>query len=502
MTQAFILPPAEGQAPQGRQWSSFQLAIFDAVENTHDNLVVEALAGSGKSTTLEEIAMRTCAGDSVAIFAFNKSIADAMKERFRELDPAIKISTLHSFGFSVLRSISSSFALPKWSPTSTMTLELLGRGSAAKKARDFVNKLVSRAKGALCPLEIDALADLALESEIWVPRGESASKLLSVARKILEVQSRKGRRAIDFDDMIWLPVIWGLEIPRFDFVLVDEWQDMNPCQQELAMSAAEGGRLVAVGDRHQSIYQFRGADSQAMQRVIEASKARVLPLSITYRCARAIVEVAQEYVPELQAREGAPEGTVRTASEDELFEGAQPGDFVISRTNAPLIKLAYEWLRAGVPCEIRGRNIGADLVSWIESLKARSLGELEVLVHAWLKEQAGAEEQEEGAPRSRKADAAYARAECVLVLAKEPGIESVSEIVEKLEEMFADSEGGDATRITLSSTHRAKGLEAERVWVLRDTFRPGESQEETNLMYVACTRAKSELVFVEGEEQS
>lgn len=469
-----------------RQWSHYQLAIFDAIENSSDNIVIEALAGAGKSTSLEEAIMRAPAEASVLVLAFNKSIAEAMRARIP--DQAIEIRTAHGFGFSTLREISSSFQMKKWQ-VGDLASSALGRPN--KRGREYVVKLVGLAKGSLTPPDTESLGALADAFELWAPKGQQESRLLGVASAILKQQARQGRRSIDFDDMIWLPIQWGFEIPSYDYVFVDEAQDLNAAQLELALRAAKGGRLIAVGDRHQSIYQFRGADSEAIPKIIAASNARVLPLSITYRCDAAIVREARAFVPALEARPEAPSGVVRSATEDELFEFAAPGDFVLSRTNAPLIKLAYEWLRAGVACEIRGRNIAQDLVNWIETLKARSLAELEMKVHEWLQEQA-----EAALENPRKVAAAYARAECVIVLAREPGITSVNGITEKIEEMFADSESGDSSRITLASTHRAKGLEADRVWILRDTYRPGESAEESNLLYVALTRAKHELIYV------
>lgn len=70
----------------------------------------------------------------------------------------------------------------------------------------------------------------------------------------------------------------------------------------------------------------------------------------------------------------------------------------------------------------------------------------------------------------------------------------VGTMLVRIETLFADS--GLASAITLSSTHRAKGLEAERVWLLRDTYLKWKGPEEENLLYVGITRSKHELIFV------
>lgn len=488
---AIVLTEPSALIPAGRVWSELQDAIFEhraKPENTQRNLVVEALAGTGKSTTIEELVLRIPAQRRVGVFAFNKAIADSMRTRLD--DPSIDVRTWHSFGMAALHDL-----MPQLKVDTKQALTLLSRqiGPGGRKEKAFILKLLGLAKGALSePRDLEELAD---NYGLFPPRGSRPDRLFALAKGLLKQQAQRGRKVIDFDDMIWLPIVWGLELPQYDDVVVDEAQDLNPAQLEMALRTAASGRLTAVGDRHQSIYQFRGADSQAMPKIIEATGADLLPLSITYRCSQAVVREANRYVPELRAADGAPEGKVRLSNEDELFEFAGPGDFVLSRLNAPLVKLAYQWLRSGVACEIKGRNIGADLISFIESLKARSIEELKMLVREWRDE---IENDDSKTDRARAS--ADDRAECVLGLCSEA--ESITVITDKIEEMFSDSEGDSSKLITLSSTHKAKGLEADRVWILRDTYSPGTTEEETNLLYVAITRAKTELIYVTKDSES
>ena len=76
------------------------------------------------------------------------------------------------------------------------------------------------------------------------------------------------------------------------------------------------------------------------------------------------------------------------------------------------------------------------------------------------------------------------------------GARSVVEIETRVEALFTDDGLGAAGMITCSSVHRAKGLEADRVFILKDTLRD-HNQEEQNIAYVAITRAKRTLVWVE-----
>lgn len=70
----------------------------------------------------------------------------------------------------------------------------------------------------------------------------------------------------------------------------------------------------------------------------------------------------------------------------------------------------------------------------------------------------------------------------------------MQEIKDKIDGLFSDTDA--ANRIMLSTTHKAKGLERDRVWILMDTYRPKKSTEEANLYYVAVTRARKSLFKV------
>jgi hypothetical protein len=278
-------------------------------------------------------------------------------------------------------------------------------------------------------------------------------------------------------------------VEGLDRVFVDETQDLNRCQVELALRAcAPGGRICAVGDDRQAIYAWRGADPEAVPRMIDRLDAKVLPLSVTYRCARQIVKVANEIVPDLEAAPGAAEGLVANATEDRLKREARPGDFILSRTNAPLVGLCLSFLAEGRPATVAGRDVGAGLTNLIRKSRARSVPELCAWVDDWAKQEAKRLEQK-GKDRSGPKD----KADCVRKLAE--GARSVDEVLNTIQTLFSDKD--DGSRIVLSTTHRAKGLERDRAWVLRDTYRRNSTEEE-NLWYVAVTRAKRELLLVQS----
>lgn len=485
---------ARAVAAGARIWSPMQSAIFSFVADGSGHGVVEALAGTGKSTTIEEAVRRAPNDAAILVCAFNKSIAESMKARLG--DTGCDIMTLHSLG---LKAVTAGHGRREVDGRAAMGL-LRKVSLPSPAAFGACKKLLSIAKGSLLSSweELDEAADsYGIDIE---PR--ERKQVLAAAIRILREQGASRAGLIDYDDMIWLPAVQSLPVPRYEYVFVDETQDLNPAQLWLVKAAcAEGGRIIVVGDRRQAIYGFRGADSQAIPRMIQQLSATVLPLSITYRCPQAVVREANRFVPELQAAPGAPQGIVRTAGPQQLHRAAQPGDMVLSRVNAPLISQAFAWLAEGRRCRIQGRDIGAGLVKLIESLAKKSARQdvagLMAALRAWHSVEAS-----RLAAADRDTQEVDDKAACIEALAA--GRDSLQEVTEAATALFADD---GAPGILLSSTHRAKGLEANRVWLLWDTYRPGQEggaagfrqQEERNLCYVAITRAKKELVYVTKE---
>jgi superfamily I DNA/RNA helicase len=297
---------------------------------------------------------------------------------------------------------------------------------------------------------------------------------------------------IDFSDMIFLPVRNQWLVPSYDLVVVDEAQDMTTAQLEIAQGVCRG-RICVVGDDRQAIYAFRGADSESLSRLKEELKAVEFGLKTTYRCGRVIVGEAQRFVPDFLAGEGNPEGSVAVIGSDKLVAAAGVGDFILSRLNAPLVSTAMSLLRAGKRTRIAGRDIGGGLKTLVRKFKARSVPEFLTRVSAW-------EEREVLRLTAAKRDPAKIDAikdQAEMLVALSDGAKNVDEITARIEALFTDDGLGDAGLVTCSSVHRAKGLEANRVFVLRDTLR-ANSVEEDNISYVAITRAKLELVYVIG----
>lgn len=465
-----------------REWSAYQKDIFKDISKGNDHTVVIARAGSGKTSTIVEGFKYLPRGKKTLMVAFNKSIAEELKQRAPSY---VDVMTLHSLGYRAIKQTFGNDVVLDNNKCFTIVKEFIDESDF--ELNISICKCVSLCKGFLvdAPLKIGELMDK-FDIEIFDLKRE---KFIEIVIKTLG-KCKAANKIVDFDDMIWFPFVYRLNVGKFDVVFVDEAQDLNAAQMAMVMSAVKtDGRIIAVGDPAQSIYQFRGADSEAIPNFINRLKAKTLPLSVTYRCPKKVVKIAQEVVPDLEAAANADDGLVSDLDSSELLKKVKPGDFVLSRTNAPLIKYCLALLKNGVPANIQGRDIGSNLQYFIKKSKAKTINSFIDYVNAW-------REQEVKRLMSEKKDTSIAidKAECLLNLCE--GILTIKDLKETIEKLFNDVD--DASKVIFSTTHKAKGLERDRVFVLINTYRygPGVTGEEANLWYVAVTRAKSELYLV------
>lgn len=461
----------------------YQQAVIDDAAAGAGHVVVRARAGSGKTSTILNALERVPRGRSILVCAFNTKIRDELSHKIAQRGLRADVATLHGYGARQCRA-----RLDEGKGTRILE-EILG--GAPREYAATVRKGVSLAKGKLLRERSD-VARLIVDHQLDVPVGEEARFAEDVLAAMIAAYHEPA--TVDYDDQIWLPLARKVRVWQYDTVFVDETQDLNLAQIRLAMAACKpGGRICAVGDDRQAIYAFRGADEHALERVVSELGARTLPLSVSYRCPRRVVNRARELVPDIEPASHAPDGEVDEVSEKRLVE-AKAGDFVVSRKNAPLVKVCLRLIRAGTPAAILGRDVGAELGALIQKSKARTVDRLLEWASEWETTQtrrARANNPEANVDRFKDT------AECLRAVAA--GAQSVEDVRAELRRIF-DEADTDARRVTLMSTHKAKGLEADRVWLLRDTYAPERSTEEANLLYVGITRAMHSLRLVRGIE--
>lgn len=491
-------------------WDRYQRAVFAELSNgSGGHLVVQARAGSGKTSVIVEGLSYVNKYADTLLCAFNKSIA---RDLSGKAPRHARVQTLHSLGLAALSQRLGKKPEVDGEKGKRIARQVLAEHAAAvrkqskgaaraRKNRDPLHgyhynlfRLAGMGKNTFAK-SIKDLEDLAftfkIEDDVF-----PAHLMAPLAAECMK-RAAQDTSVVDFDDMLYLPAKHQLTPQSYSYVFVDECPDLNAAQLWLAKSACiAGGRIIAIGDPKQAIYAWRGADREAMPRIIEQLNAKVLPLSVTYRCAQSIVEYIKGIVPgldDLECRPGAPEGEVRTFEWDQCMSpsGARPGDFILSRLNAPLMPVAMHFLTHGIPCTVAGKDIGRNLSTLARKSEAHTTNEL----HRWLIDYKGKEHE-----RLAKADQlehfadVNDRVEALLTIAED--CTTVDEVCARIEGMFSDETETGA--IICSTVHKAKGLERERVFMLMNTFRPGHSEEEDNIYYVACTRSKTKLFLVHG----
>jgi DNA helicase-2/ATP-dependent DNA helicase PcrA len=530
--------------------------LFDGKEPpapavTGEHVVVVARAGTGKTTTAVS-GLRHIRGENpgiipsaqqlaiwkaleasrdarfIGFIAYNVSIANELKAR---VPRGVDAKTFHSLGLSAVKKAFGNVQVHE-NRTEEYIEELTGKDiRALRKAQpDFVNAVVKLAS--LCKADLTDVADrsavMKLADHYEVDLEEvNLTELMELLPRVLERAKDVAKgMAIDYDDMVWLPVALGLNVFRYDLLLVDEAQDLNRCRQALAQKA--GRRLILIGDPKQAIYGFAGADSAAMPRMTailrKSDRGCVeLPLTVTRRCGKAIVAEAQKLVPDFSAHESNPAGAVYAAKlptdssrpEKDYRGHVQDGDMVICRTNAPLISAAFSFIREKRKVTVLGRDIGKGLVKQInklmkdwtapaeaETAKDRARAEMSAFndrLGAWYRAEVD-KENERKHPRESKLVGLSDRRDCLETIAEE--CESTAEMIDYIETLFSETAGSG---IRLSSIHKSKGLEADRVFLLEPkgatvphpmAKSKHAIEQEYNLRYVAITRAIQALYFV------
>ena len=473
-------------------WSTEQEAIFAHFASIPaGNLVIEAFAGTGKTTTVKA-AFEHAPEQRILYAVFNKKNQIEAQEKIK--DERVDVRTLHSLGFMYIKRVWGKAKPDENVEYDRIMIASMGQSPPLNRELEgMVAKLVGFAKNTTIDTTLDDLAQICEQQDLdFTGTGVDGP---AIALKVLELsKSPDPSGRISFDDMVWLPVAMKLVTPRYDLVCIDEAQDMNLPQLTMARLASKG-RVVAVGDSRQAIYGFRGAVQNGMRMMRMVLKAATLKLTITYRCPKKVVEKAQEIVPEYQAAAEAPDGEITNCTEAKVLSTVAPGDAILSRLNAPLMPMALDLIRRRIPARIEGRDIGKQLVGMVRSMKARSIPEFFGKVAAWEKKQID---------RLSKAKNSEKRIEQTMDIAKTllavaEGCNGMKDVEDRIQNLFQDTTSDSKPAVVLSSVHKAKGLEWNRVFMLSDTFRKGKGMEEDNIWYVAVTRTKRELFMVCGK---
>ena len=495
--------------------SVYQNDIIDKVVNSKSNVMIQSYAGCGKTSTLVEIMRHLDKNDSKFYCAFNKDIIFDISKKTKDIEN-IKISTIHSLGLSIiltnncykvkLDEFKYSNELHNNILSYSECFESLGR-SEQQKYLSNVKKLSVFCRNNLCD-GIKGITNIAKTFGI-IPIGDE----LEAVKKLLK-WGKNNVETIDYTDMVWLPNVLPYSFPHYDYIFVDEAQDLSVAQQQIVLKCRNmKTRYIFCGDKFQSIYAFSGADSKSFDNLSNTPNTVTMTLPICYRCDDAIVDFASQIVFGIERNGFENKGHIDFNG---TIENIKDGDMVLCRNNAPLIQLYINLLAIGKKCSIMGKEWSDDLIDIINSTSSDNIGSnlmSKGIVSEMYKQLFDTVDyicntekcDVSSALNSRSCRNIIDTINTIIILSKD--ISTKEELIKKITEIFDTESNTDG--ISLSTIHKAKGLERDNVHILcwsifddniKRMTQDWEKTQELNLKYVAITRAKHELSIINDEE--
>ena len=472
-----------------------QLAIINAAVHTEDNLLISALAGAAKTSTLEMIA-DALPQKSALCCAFNKKIATELNER---LPDGYEAKTLNALGhaawtdkigkrlrvnkskmYGILTEVCTELEVddPKLAEEiREMFGQFLREMRRAKASGHIPDRFHTHTKPAKLRLMDDAELFNELEEEI--SRDAFAVMLRCLNRSAQMAMDGD----IDFDDQILMPAMYGGLFPRYKLVLVDEVQDLSELNH-MMLDRLVKKRIIAVGDQCQAIYAFRGAYEDGMKQLKSRFNMTEMHLSVSFRCPEAVVNHVQWRAPHMLSWEDNPNnpGTINSLQVWDHTDLTH-NSAVICRNNAPLLALAFRLLAEGTYPKVWGNDIAAGLLSQLEKFGPKNMSQAQVL-------EAITDWQTQKEKKVRNLDLLRDKVQCLRIIARQG--DTLAEALTNTKTMF-NAQGS----INLMTGHKSKGHEFDNVFVLDERLIKDTGQDD-NLRYVICTRAKRNLTYIDS----
>lgn len=516
--------------------SSFKPSIqqqnfFDFITNENKNAVISAVAGAGKTTTLLKAIELIPEDKNILFMAFNKSIAKELTERVPK-SSNINVKTVHGYGYNLIIEnfnvnidnfkynkliyeivTNNTEGLKKYNLDSKLKTYVKTIYNIIQNIEEFNIREYNRSVTELCNLGRLNLIDITNKNNGIKMLNKIASKHVinnidnesTVAWYLINIGASI-TSSIDFTDMIYFPIIYALQSIKYDYVLIDECQDLSTAQRTLMLNSLkqETGRFFAVGDEKQNIYSFVGADSESYRKLCNLPNTVQFPLSVTYRCQPSIVNMVKHINPEIISFTNEDTGEI---IEEFSYMDLEDGDMVLCRETFPIVSLCVTLISQNKKAYIIGSDIGLILTRIIKDCEKKVENYDMTSVFSQLYYEKNKLIEKLMTNNHISMDEASSNSMVVLLDEKIKIIEGITdendtpiEVINKITNIFSDTEKNG---ICLSTIHKSKGLESNRVFILHKELMPSkyakeswEIEQEKNLIYVAYTRAKKTLGFI------
>ena len=549
-----------------RRFTSEQNHIFEFIKSGAGHGIIDAVAGAGKTTTIMECAKYVEDPSDVLFCAFNKSIQIEIAKKFRQQGfNQVMVKTVHALGFQMLKDNNNTGK--NFAPQETKYWTILNKDiNVQHEIRVFVNELLringyelnetdknkqfavkdilhkfkeklleinQKIRVTLSPYDINIFKNLMEHYHIFTEietEKKFFDKELNIyfecTKILLQAGNHLAKEAliVDYTDMLYLPYIWNLRaIKRYSFLFIDECQDLSKAQLAVVLKYGKNdGRILAVGDPYQSIYGFAGADIEAFNRIKNIIKAKELSLTTCFRCPPNVVALAASIRSDISAKK-LQNGKIEEIHIKQVVKMARKNDLIISRFREPLLFLVFEFINHNIQVQIHNDEVN-DIIDELKNLfkqeeRAAIIEEIpdkfenlkETVLHRWLfiieKEAKRLSDfserqiyiQTKTEYLSNKMEFLHKK-----YLQWKPTCQTINDMLLKIRDFITATDDC----IKLSTIHRAKGLEAGRVFVLnfddlpvyKPNQKPWERVQEENLKYVAITRTLNDLFLVKSEK--
>lgn len=501
------------------KFSIEQENIFKYAKTGVNNIIIQAVAGAGKTTTLVECVKQIIdfnPKQHILLLAHNKSTKETLLQRLGDKNKNINVYTLHGLAY---RMFTEHFGFKP--------------NVNDDKYRNYINKNINNIASELY-INLNNNKKMMYKANLFELINKSRHNLKQSEREIYKMAVRKYNirlvadechlaskilkwgseniEEVDYQDLLFFPNEFGYFTKKYlnDIIMLDEAQDASLAQQDVVRRCFKRNtRLFAFGDKDQTINSWCGSDTEAFEHLKDSSvfnkPAIELPLTTNYRCGKKIIEHAKKYTNNnIKPMDNAHDGEVRY---ERSLKEIKNGDMVLCRNTAPLMELYRRGISTGVKMYFRGEELGKNLKESVDivfgdkiediifNMKKRmiafwdfitidnNLDYKETVNNPFIISQFDTIKTMESLPKN---------------------ITNRESLYNFIDNMF-DNEGKDG--VQLSTIHRAKGLEADNVFIICPSLIPSklsqtdwEKNEEQHLLYVMCTRPKNTLNYVTEKE--
>ena len=525
---------------------SFETTIFHKnisqfITDKSGNLIINAGPGSGKTTTIFQIivpALISAGKITGQLMAFNKKNAMDFEAKIAAF-PRIESGTIHSTcnkicrnnGFVKMKVESKGgYAKGFYKKATPGKLKEAAKELFPEEKEGTINnicRLVSLGKMNAIGIKREGGTISIDDREFWQEIKENYSvntggqsedgeefgdneeiDLISAAIKLFKA-TVADKSCIDFDDMIYFVLYYNLPLPKWDFCILDEGQDITPITLEfLSRLYKQGTRIIVVGDKNQAINSFMGAMVNSIDEMSKILSAEILPLPVSYRCSKKAAELANSVFPNsVIANDNANEGSYDCINFQEFVAGIMnrdENDGILSRTHKNLIPFALQFIKAKREFIYKGIT---DLVTSMKKIlwwNAKGTNDLFEIREKLTQYQQETEDKYNGKKMPawviKQGETIDSLNLLLVAVEMEGGIRKDVDIY--LDKLLAAEKSNNGP--TLATIHASKGMEWSNVYLVGNlvsplAITPNELQAEECLKFVAYSRSSDRLISVPTE---